>query len=490
MKYTTPEKIGIKSENIEKFIRVLEENNLAMHDIIIARGDSIGYEAYWKPFDESFAHRQYSVTKSIISIAVGFAIQDGLLDIDKTVVDYFPEETKNMHNEYKRNLTIRHMLTMTTTNIGASHLADKENDRVQHYFTDRKQPYRSAGAFFRYDSEGTFVVCALIERLAKQKIGDYLYDKLFKHIGIEKGSYEFLSCPGGHTWGDSALIMRPEDMLKIARFTLNYGTWEGKRLLNEAYLKTATSKLVDNSTVGDEQYDTLGYGYYIWRTYENSFAFFGMGNQEVICVPHKDIIFVCNADNQGKQYARKVIFDSFFKLIVDTAEEKEIEEDKEAVSRLKGLTSSLTLAVARGRAYSDFSKEINGRTYFLTDNDMGIKHIMLKFFDDGGEFIYENAQGNKIIPFGMCKNVFFDFPQRGYSYEMSSVPSEHLYHSAGSASWLEDKKLLIKVQAIDKYFGLLDIILSFVGNEVFVSMTKAAEDFFGEYSGEAVGSAK
>ena len=105
-----------------------------------------------------------------------------------------------------------------------------------------------------------------------------------------------LKCPGGWSWGDSALICTARDLLKFSRFVMNYGKWNGEQLLNEKFLRDATSKLVDNNTKGVETYDSQGYGYLIWRTYDNSFSFNGMGCQFGICVPDKDLILVYNGE--------------------------------------------------------------------------------------------------------------------------------------------------------------------------------------------------
>ncbi|MEE1043012.1 MAG: serine hydrolase, partial [Clostridia bacterium] len=58
--YKKPEEKGIKSENIKKYIEILEKSGLATHNMVIARGNDIVYENYWKPFNKDFLHRQYS----------------------------------------------------------------------------------------------------------------------------------------------------------------------------------------------------------------------------------------------------------------------------------------------------------------------------------------------------------------------------------------------------------------------------------------------
>ena len=60
MKYSTPEKHGIKSADIAAYIKTLEDANLSMHDIIIARHGEIVFETYWKPFHkDNFRHLQH-----------------------------------------------------------------------------------------------------------------------------------------------------------------------------------------------------------------------------------------------------------------------------------------------------------------------------------------------------------------------------------------------------------------------------------------------
>ena len=115
MNYKLPEECGISSAAIEKFVRALEENHLFTHDIIIAKGDDIIFENYWAPFHKDFLHRLYSVSKSFVSIAVGFAEQDGFVNLDDPISKYFPEEAACATNELMKTQTVRHMLIMSTT---------------------------------------------------------------------------------------------------------------------------------------------------------------------------------------------------------------------------------------------------------------------------------------------------------------------------------------------------------------------------------------
>ena len=70
-----------------------------------------------------------------------------------------------------------------------------------------------------------------------------------------------------------------------------------------------------------------GYGYQIWQTEQGGFAFNGMGSQFTICVPEKDIIFVCTGDTQGNPRASNYIFNAFFDCIIDFAKDAPLPEE-------------------------------------------------------------------------------------------------------------------------------------------------------------------
>ena len=491
MNFKSPEECGISSSNIEKFIRTIEDRELITHDVIIARGNDIIFEKYWKPFDEKFLHRQYSVTKSIIALAVGFAEQDGLVDLDAPISRYFPKEAADAKCELIKKQTVREMMTMQTSMLAKNWFLSNHADRVKFYFeNDSVNNKRPSGTVFNYDSSGTFILSAMIERLTGKPFMEYMREKCFDKIGVSREA-TCLKCPGGHSWGDSALLCTARDLLLIARFTMNHGSWEGEQLLNEKFVKDATSKLVDNSDDFIYEFNTLGYGYYIWRTYDNSFFFNGMGGQLAVCVPDKDLILIYNGDNQGNNFnAKKNVIDAFFDLIV-RAEHNTENAEVNAVS-LAEYTKDLTLSAMKGNACVQIAEKLSGKTFKLEENPMDIKWIRFNFTDDVCTLDYENKTGEKTIKFGMCKNVFDKFPEEGYSDLVGGQYAKgNFYKSATSAAWLEDRKLAVHVQAIDKYFGRLFMLFSFKDeNTVGIKMKSSAENFFLEYNGYAAGYAE
>ena len=160
-------------------------------------------------------------------------------------------------------------------------------------------------------------------------------------------------------------------------------------------------------------------------------------------------------------------------------------ENPAASARLAEVTSHLSLLCATGKAHVPFAEKIHGKTYLCSPNHMGITSFSLVFTEDGGVFRYTNAQGDKELPFGLCRNVFCKFPQYGYSDGVGGMRTTDgfLYDAAVSAAWREEQKLVLRVQIIDRYFGNLRAIFAFREDRVVVNMLSTAEDFLGEYHG-------
>lgn len=483
MNYHVPEKLGIKSQWIKEYIESLENLGLCTHNLIIMRHDQIVFENYWEPFHKDYLHRMYSVTKSFVALAIGCLCEEGKISLDDPIIKYFPNEMKNQSDENMRNQTIRHMLIMSTAKADWGWFVDEMEDRVAHYFKNQNNSCPS-GVVWHYDSSGSFIMGALVERVTGKTLIEYLREKILDKIGFSKEAY-MLRCPGGHSWADSALICKPTDLLKTAMFLMHKGNWNGEQLLNKKFVSDATSKLIDNNICGINSWNTQGYGYQIWQTYDKSFLLYGMGCQFAVGVPDKDIIMIYNGDNQGIVNAEKVVLENFFTMIVRRADSEDVEDS--GYDELMEYAKTLKLHAVSGKKHTEMADKINNVTYKMTENPMGIKKMKFSFNGDRGVLYYTNEQGDKVIPFGMCENEFAIFPQRGYSDEVGSKPSDKMYKCATSAAWVSDFQLFMKVQVIDTYFGVLHMSVGFNDEKIGVYMENTAEAFLNEYAGFAGG---
>ena len=482
----TPEQAGISSQWVSKLVNTLNKRGLATHTLLLMRGDQIFAEYYWKPFHKDFCHRQYSQTKSFVSVAIGLLEEDGRLSLDDKIVDHFPEKIETEVPEYLGQLTIRQMLTMETCSKVPTWFKHTDPDRTHLYLNENTAPV-PGGMRFQYDSPASQVLSSLVEKLSGQTLFDFLNDRIFRHLDAFHTA-TILKTPNGDSFGDSAMVCTARDMAAFGRFVMNYGTWKGQRLMNEAYLRTATSKVVDNHETGFDDVFSFGYGYQFWRC-RGGFAFNGMGGQLTLCYPEKDLIVVTNADNQGFAEAKALTLTAIDDLILENLQDSPLPEDPTSHAEALALGETLELAVMTGEKDSPFAKELNGRTYRCEENPTGITKFSFVFHEDGtGILRYTNAQGDKELAFGLGRNVFSKFPQFGYSDLYCRVPTTNgfRYDCAASAAWGEEQKLLLRVQIIDRYFGNMFAIFSFREDVATVTMSKTAEYFLMEYVGEFV----
>lgn len=486
---TTPERAGIDSAHIRAFMETLEAHNLATHSIIIARGDKILFEHYRAPFHKDFCHRIYSSTKSFTSIGVGFAEQDGLLNINDKLCKYFPKESEGVTNPDILDLTIRNLLMMRTAGRPSNWFDARVDDRVAHYFKNRVDTRRPDTAW-EYDSNGSFILCALVERVTGKDFMEYMREKCLDRIGFSKEA-KCLKCPGGHSWGDSAILCTTRDFLAAARFMLNGGSWEGEQLLNEDYARAATANLTESADGDITSIRVQGYGYQFWRSHGNGFAFRGLGSNIAICDFDTDLILVVNADTQnheGDGHPDDIYARAFYQLVAANCGDPLPESG--AYEELQAYAKTLRLVEAVGDPTSRIEAEINGVEYTLDENPMGITRFKFTFDAKGGCFDYTNAQGHKQITFGRrgYGNAYCAFPQTGYSKDVGSVSAPgNTYKCAASHAWESVNTLALRVQIIDEYFGNFIARFTFDGDNVNLTMKKVAEDFLEEYRGEAVG---
>lgn len=488
----TPESLGIPSRAIRKFVSFMERRGSYTHAFLMMRGGKICQESYFAPYDITSLHRMYSQTKSFVSIAIGCLLDEGKLSLDDKIADHFPERFERELPPYLAEQTIRDMLKMTTSVYNErSWFVSGEPDRVR-YYLNTYDGARPAGTIFRYDSAGSQVLCALVEKLSGMPLLSYLKTKLFSHTGGFETA-QMLKTPNGETWGDSAMLCTLRDIATFGNLVMHYGKHEGEQLISESYLREATSPLVYNNTNGFHHVFHHGYGYQIWCTEQNGFAFVGMGDQLTVCLPERDFLFTMTADNQGDGGARRqLIINALFDMVVDEMQDTPLEENSEEYLALQKETAGLKLRVFPAGEKSAFFENISGKVFHAQDNPTTIKTLSLTFGQNGGVFDYENAQGKKTLPFGIGENAIAPFPQFGYSNEYGGLRTTDgfTYRCASSLGFVEEKKCILRVQIIDRYLGNLTVTFAFRDEDtVTVHLEKCAEDFLREYEGEFVAKA-
>ncbi len=481
----TAEQAGISSLDVRAYLDYLNRRGVVMHGALLMKGEDIFSECHWAPFHKDLPHRMYSQTKSYVAIAIGLLVDEGKLSLTDKIASFFPEKIEGKIGGYLAEQTVEDTLLMSTAGASTYWFHSERADRTEIYFNENannKIPH----TVWEYDSAGSQVLGCLVEKLSGMSLLEYLKSKLFHKMGTFQNA-RILKTRNDDSWADSALICTQRDMASMLRLLLNGGKWKGEQLLSESYVKRATSVLIDNDETGyGDCFKAHGYGYQIWHTEMGGFAFVGMGGQLSVAIPSLDTIFVCTGDNQGYAAAYDIIINGLFDYVLRKMSSVPLPENKEAKEALDSFCRKQQLFAQKNKCASDFANEINGVKYACQENKMGITDFTFAFDGEKGTLFYHNAQGEKALPFGLGYNAFGLFPQLGYSNEHGGrlTTDGFQYECAVSAGWSEEKKLRIKVQIIDRYFGNIAMTFSFKEDECMVRMVKHAEDFLAEYNGD------
>ena len=111
---SSPEKQGIASSAILRFVEALEVQIQEIHSFMLLRHGSVVAEGWWSPYAYEHPHMVFSLSKSFTSTAVGLALNEKQFSIDDTVLSFFPEEAPNEISELLKKMQVRHLLSMST----------------------------------------------------------------------------------------------------------------------------------------------------------------------------------------------------------------------------------------------------------------------------------------------------------------------------------------------------------------------------------------
>ena len=212
-----------------------------------------------------------SATKSVVGLAFGRLLADGRLEsLDVPVHRYYPEWNQGR----KASITIRHLLT---------HRSGLQSDRVTteiYRAPDFVQLALAAeltedpGATFRYNNKACNLLAGLVEKISGKRLDLFLGEELFAPLGITDWTWSLDRAGNPHAM--SGLQVRPSDLLKIGQLMLSGGTWGGKRLLPEDFVREAARDQVHPAPGDDiESVSELWgrrYGYLWWLLSDTNFA--------------------------------------------------------------------------------------------------------------------------------------------------------------------------------------------------------------------------
>lgn len=298
----SPESEGIRSEYILSYLNKLKNcAGLNMQTVTIARNGKVISRASFFPYSADYWHISHSMCKSLISFAIGYLIEDGLLSENDSAAEILKDSISQAGRILHGGIKIRHLLTMSTGIRFNETGVITDTDWVRAFF-DSTSKFRP-GTDFEYNSMNTYILAAIVCRITGRTVSEFLGERLFGPLGIV--SYHWEKCPMGIEKGGFGLYIAPEDMLKIGIAAASGGIYEGKRVLPEKYLKEAMHRQI-KTPPHTGKYD---YGYQIWCKYDGSVCIFnGMFGQNVIIFPKIRTVVMTTAGSE-EVFQRSRLYD-------------------------------------------------------------------------------------------------------------------------------------------------------------------------------------
>lgn len=297
----------------EKYLAAAAKAEQDLHSVMIVKDGNVVFEKWMSQGKEDVPHILNSVSKTFTSMAVGLAISEGLLSLDDKLVEMFPEHCPENPSEYLQEVTVEHLLTMNcghSTDPTRSVWDNTEESWIK-LFMEHPITHKP-GTLYCYNSLGTYVLSAMVQKVTGEKVADYLFPRLFRPLGINNVSW--LESPEGVNTGGWGLFLKTEDLAKMGLMILQKGQFNGRQIVPAEWIEAASAPQVPCVPAGlnsDQAHlmakvaktsDWLqGYGYQMWRCTHNAFRADGANGQYIIMIPDKNAVVVTTADIRDMQ---------------------------------------------------------------------------------------------------------------------------------------------------------------------------------------------
>ena len=298
----------MNKEELHRFISGSTGNESNICQIFAIKDGETIYDDCWHGFKSEDAMNVNSVTKGVMSLLAGIALDKGCIkSVDQKVMDFFSDYTVKRGEKTIYDVTIRHLLTMTAPYKGNSEPWKKvctSNDftiATLDFLGGRK----GITGEFRYATLGIQILAGIIERATGEKCIDFANKNLFEPLGLPERiphgvsskedqfdffmnknprKYEWYSDPQGTITAGWGLCMSAKDMAVIGELVLGRGLYGGKRIISEEYIKdmlTAHIKL-------GERFGFMNYGYLWYKPYDDKEVFAAIGDSGNIVYVNKE----------------------------------------------------------------------------------------------------------------------------------------------------------------------------------------------------------
>ena len=216
---------------------------------IVIQNDTILFEHYSGGWNRDSQSCIFSVTKTITSMLCGIALKDGYIkSLSDPVTDYIPE-LKDADPTFAK-LKIEHLLDMTAgLKFNENYSWNPFSKMAKLYFGNNTLKVlkslkfiNTPGENFSYDSATTALLGIVIERATGKSYAQYLSEKVWQPLGMERDALIGLDSKKHHTAKSFAgLTTNVRDLAKIGKLFLNNGVCNGVQIVDLTFVNRCLS---------------------------------------------------------------------------------------------------------------------------------------------------------------------------------------------------------------------------------------------------------
>lgn len=374
--FEAPEKFGISSQSILDFLDACENENVEIHSLELRRWDQKFVGCTFAPFTNRSMHRMYSSGKALCSLAFLFAMQDGLIDLNEPLVSVFGGRVPEELPENMDQVTMYHVLTMSTGHEKDVFSRIKETNDWVKEFMRIPLTYRP-GSTYVYNNGTPHMVSEAVRLRTGKDLKTYLEEKLLSHMGE---TMDITLNPQGEP-EPSTISITIDAFGKLADFLYHHGSYEGKQLLKpeladmmgQCHLPTPVDPRVPADYV---EKACNGYGFHTRRNAIGGYKLSGGRNQKSLVLPE----FEMTASIMANEPREGILMHLFYSHVMFHVYQRPLPEDPETCGRLKDRLKHLNLG-PKGEPSSPVEDMIQGRDYRLSCNEDGKKKVRFEFTD-------------------------------------------------------------------------------------------------------------
>ena len=311
---------------MDGFFEQAASDSMDIHSVMIVRDGSVIYSRWQSEGVDTVPHVLHSVSKTFTATAVGLAIADGKMALTDKVVDFFPDKLPAEVSENLKAMTVRDLLTMTCGH-DEEPSTRREGGNVDWVEAFLAHPVvHEPGTLYLYNSLGTYMCSAIVQKVTGEKVVDYLDTRLFQPLHIDKPKWE--ESPQGINCGGWGLYLKTEDLAKMGQLLLQKGEWNGQQLIPAEWVAEMSKKQVESINPGTRMEDAAakgltpetsdwmqGYGYQMWMCRPACFRADGARGQYIIVVPDKNAVIAITSDNGDLQGELNLVWERILPVL-------------------------------------------------------------------------------------------------------------------------------------------------------------------------------